>query len=81
VDNLPEAGWEDLLGQKDRLPVDTPRSEWAVGSSHPVDYEFSDVNEVTADWIVIDAEITSDNGDWRFRDASLLAVECVELGS
>lgn len=71
----------DLLGQKDRCRLILLDQNGQSVRLTPVDYEFSDVNEVTADWIVIDAEITSDNGDWRFRDASLLAVECVELGS
>jgi hypothetical protein len=50
----------------------------------PVGYEFggtgSNVTAVSDDWIVIDGEIKATQGNWTFRDSSLLAVECLGLG-
>ncbi len=49
----------------------------------PVGYEaeLADVTaEVADDWIVIEGDVATSQGDWTFRDSSLLAAEWLRLG-
>jgi hypothetical protein len=46
----------------------------------PIRYEFSGATSgEDSDWVVIDGQVATDQGHWKFQDVALLAGECPDL--